>query len=262
VQVDAPQTEATVQELIDAIRDWEDGPEGQYYDFLIDAAGKESLGGGVTVGITATLQNAQIYFPPRSTPVANTELCTTGDAAGRVCVSSTSTFQTDGLVRGDVVYNATTGAMAVILTVDSETQITHLPLTGGSRNDWQVNDGVTTYNNPQCSISGGNLVAVDANGDPMSAVLASPLAQVARASASSATLQTQDELGNTVWQYPVEGAWTAEEFMRLFASVLAGKLSGAGSGTETFRDVDDTKDRIVGTVDAAGNRTAVTRDAA
>jgi hypothetical protein len=49
--------------------------------------------------------------------------------------------------------------------------------------------------------------------------------------------------------------------MRLFASVLLGKVSGAGTETEVFRDINDTKDRVTATVDAQGNRTNIDRDA-
>lgn len=193
IQVDVPQTEAAVQDLLDAIRDWEDDAANMSFEFLIDAAGKEELGAGVTVGITATLQNAQIYFPPRSTPISNTETCTTADTLGLTLTSSTSTFVTDGVVRGDVIFNSATGAMSTVLSVDSETQLTSLALTGGSRNDWQVGDGVWTYHNPQCNISGGNLVAIDDVGAEMSPVLQSSLAQVVRTSSSSATLANQKE---------------------------------------------------------------------
>lgn len=65
-----------------------------------------------------------------------------------------------------------------------------------------------------------------------------------------------------VWQYAVESGFTAEALMRLVASAVAGKVSGAGTGTETFRDLNDTKNRIVSTVDADGNRSAVTVDGA
>lgn len=58
----------------------------------------------------------------------------------------------------------------------------------------------------------------------------------------------------------VDGTYTQDEVMRLIAAVLAGKVSGAGTGTETFRDINDTKDRIVATVDVNGNRTAITLD--
>lgn len=67
--------------------------------------------------------------------------------------------------------------------------------------------------------------------------------------------------GGNPWSAIIESGYTAEEILRLIASVLAGKVSGAGTGTETFRDIGDTKDRIVATVDSSGNRTAITRDA-
>lgn len=59
----------------------------------------------------------------------------------------------------------------------------------------------------------------------------------------------------------VDGIITLAESIRLQNAVLAGKVSGAGTGTETFRDLADTKDRVVATVDTDGNRTAITRDA-
>jgi hypothetical protein len=59
----------------------------------------------------------------------------------------------------------------------------------------------------------------------------------------------------------VEAGTSVVQSMRLVNAVLLGKVSGAGTGTETFRDVNDTKDRVVATVDSSGNRTAVIRDA-
>jgi len=56
-------------------------------------------------------------------------------------------------------------------------------------------------------------------------------------------------------------AYTADEALRLMLAVLAGKLSGAGTGTETFRNTADNKNRVVSTVDDDGNRSAVTLDA-
>ena len=44
------------------------------------------------------------------------------------------------------------------------------------------------------------------------------------------------------------------------ASALAGKVSGAGSGIETFKGLDGATNRIVSTVDVNGNRTAVAAD--
>lgn len=64
-----------------------------------------------------------------------------------------------------------------------------------------------------------------------------------------------------VWAHVIEGALTAEQVARLLLAVAAGKSSGGGGTTVRFRDLADGKDRITATVDAQGNRAAVTRDA-
>ena len=56
----------------------------------------------------------------------------------------------------------------------------------------------------------------------------------------------------------IETGYSLREALRLVLSSLAGKLSGASGTTITIRNVTDTKNRIVATVDSNGNRTAVT----
>ncbi len=63
-----------------------------------------------------------------------------------------------------------------------------------------------------------------------------------------------------VWAYVLENGVSAEEMMRVFLSVLAGKVSGAGTGVESFRSNADDKDRVVSVTDSNGNRTAVIVD--
>jgi hypothetical protein len=59
----------------------------------------------------------------------------------------------------------------------------------------------------------------------------------------------------------VETSLTLRQAMRLIAAASAGKLSGAATTTVTIRNAGaDTKNRIVATVDADGNRSAVTLD--
>lgn len=58
----------------------------------------------------------------------------------------------------------------------------------------------------------------------------------------------------------IETGYSLRESLRLILASLAGKLSGAPGTTITIRDVNDTIDRIVATVDASGNRTDVTKD--
>jgi hypothetical protein len=59
----------------------------------------------------------------------------------------------------------------------------------------------------------------------------------------------------------VEGTVTFRQAIRLFIATLTGKSTGGGTTALTFRDLADTKARVSATVDANGNRTAVTRDA-
>ncbi len=58
----------------------------------------------------------------------------------------------------------------------------------------------------------------------------------------------------------VESGLTLRQYCREVASVLANKLSGGGTGTEITRDHADSKNRLTFTVDANGNRTAITKD--
>jgi hypothetical protein len=59
----------------------------------------------------------------------------------------------------------------------------------------------------------------------------------------------------------VEVGLTPRQSWRLVTADAAGKLSGAATVTNTFRNaVADSKNRIVATVDSSGNRTAITYD--
>jgi hypothetical protein len=58
----------------------------------------------------------------------------------------------------------------------------------------------------------------------------------------------------------VEGAYTFRELLRGIAAATLAKASGLETTTAVFRDLGDTKPRITATVDADGNRTAVTLD--
>jgi len=66
------------------------------------------------------------------------------------------------------------------------------------------------------------------------------------------------ETGDAVWDEVIEGSETGREYLRIILAVLANVSSGGATTTHTFRDRADSKDRVVGTVDANGNRTAIT----
>ncbi len=59
----------------------------------------------------------------------------------------------------------------------------------------------------------------------------------------------------------VETGLSVRGALRLALAALAAKLSGAGTGTEVFRNaVADSKPRLTATCDASGNRTAIVSD--
>jgi hypothetical protein len=63
-----------------------------------------------------------------------------------------------------------------------------------------------------------------------------------------------------VWAFVIEAGFTAAEIFRGIAAFAFNKCSGGGTPSITFRDMADTKDRIVATVDTLGNRSVVIRD--
>lgn len=65
-------------------------------------------------------------------------------------------------------------------------------------------------------------------------------------------------IGGNPWSQVIESGLTASQVMRILSASLVGKVSGAGTGTETFKGVDGTTNRVVSVVDSNGNRLSVT----
>ena len=77
--------------------------------------------------------------------------------------------------------------------------------------------------------------------------------------AASMNADASTEIATTILATAVDGTTTWAESVRLANSALGGKASGLNTTTAVYRDLADTKDRISATVDADGNRSAVTR---
>lgn len=186
VEVAAPATAATAQDIIDTLRDIENDLMGMSYPHLVDAAGKEDLGGSVKVGITLTLRNAVVKFESRTTPKESGTATSTGETT---LEDTAAHFVTNGVEPGAIIINFDDYSVAEVLTVESEILLTHTALKGGTDNDWTVGDTYRVYNTVQCDMSGGNIVAVDDDNNPISPVYPSAFTQVVKTSSSSATLQ-------------------------------------------------------------------------
>lgn len=68
ITIAEPSTEITLQDLVDTCRYLESQLDAMDDPALMVASGKESLGGGVSVAITANLQNALLAFEARPGP--------------------------------------------------------------------------------------------------------------------------------------------------------------------------------------------------
>lgn len=63
IEIEAPQTEVSIQGLLDAIRAAESSEQGIVYGQIARSSGKEALGDGVSVGITIELLGDwQLHF--------------------------------------------------------------------------------------------------------------------------------------------------------------------------------------------------------
>lgn len=71
---------------------------------------------------------------------------------------------------------------------------------------------------------------------------------------------SQDDVTGAVLEAQVEPGLSLKQALRLISAAIAGKANVAGTSV-TFRDVNDTKDRITATVTTDGDRTTVTLDA-
>lgn len=208
ITVLAPSTELTIQDLVDTCRDWEDSPEGLGHPNLISAAGKEPLGGSVYVGITATLLNANVAFEARTEIIASGYV-DANDSTGDMLVDSTADFVSDGVESGAFVCNYTDGSMGTVIYV-SANYLLHTVLEEGINNDWEIGDEYKIWNVVPCSITGGNLVAVDVDGDSILPTFPTAFVQLRLSSSSSATLQEISSLQfstfqNAVWIDAVNG---------------------------------------------------------
>jgi len=196
IEVKAPTTEVTVQEFYQAVRQWEDDPASLSYRSLISGAGGEDLGGSTSVGYTFTMQNAKIKFEDRTTPL--------DDGSGRTCDATNSQgiqlyvddadFVTSGVYAGAIVVNLTTSERATIIDVIDANTVRHFRLSGAGNQGWTSGDEYIILPNVICNITGGNLVAVDSNGDAIDPVYQSVGVNVIRSSASSGTVSQQSSI--------------------------------------------------------------------
>ncbi len=242
ITIAVPSTSITIEDLYDTLRTIEDDVDNLDDAFLISAGGREQLGGGIRVGVTATLNNARLAFQARRIPLSTGTVTSAGSPeigsptsfgsppkTGRVLNDSIATFQADGVSAGDIVFNCTDQSVGEVSAANSETEVVlggtscapgapEGGLGGGSDNTFETGDVYAIYDIVQCQITEGNLVATGpaGAGSPDTATTLDPVfptfgTQVVR---SSTTAGVQIETG-------ISGLTGAEVALLTLASTSA-----------------------------------------
>lgn len=139
---------------------------------------------------------------------------------------------------------------------------TKIPIYAFLLNGWRIKPQEASHT---LAVTDGILL-VDGGGDPFVNTTGDyvvrinyqqPVQAISFSSEGGAGISADD-----VWDDPeIESGYSPRQILRIVASALAGKLSGADVMAPKFRDLADTKDRIDATTDLHGNRLAVVLDA-
>lgn len=237
IEVALPSAELSNQDMHDTLNSntlqpgqSDDSLENMDDDFIIDSAGKEDLGGGVEVGITSTLLDAQIAFG-RTSPRTAAETISTASADGQTVTAIGASFVTDSCQRGDWVINWTDRSVTEILVVNGEGSLRCRTLSGGVTNLFNLNDVITVWEVAEAELSGGNTVALDAADLSINPLFTTFGRFATRAAASQATATDQTEILSYVKQM--------EQYVFVDADALT---NGDGSARSPFNNVTAAKD--------------------
>lgn len=197
-EIAAPSTEIVMQDYVDTLRGLEDDFINMSYPFLIDATGKQNLGGGVLVAITVEEKNLQLAFEARYTPaVTGTVTAPSGppNLLNRITFSDSSAdFVAAGVQPGSYLINWTDRSVTDVVRVIDSTTLETKALNNGTDNEWELADDYSLWNITQVRTSGGNLVAVDDANSTIPAILPTWGTQVILTTSSSATIQELEDI--------------------------------------------------------------------
>jgi hypothetical protein len=131
---------------------------------------------------------------------------------------------------------------------------TSIPIYAFLQNGWKIKP---QESNHTLSVNDGVLL-VDGGGDPFVNPTGSFVVRINyQQPVQAITVSTGGTAGANPWDQVIEGGYTAADLVRIMSAALAGKVSGAGTATETFRSITDDRNAIIASVDANGNRTAI-----
>lgn len=187
-----------------------------------------------------------------------------GSSAGSTVASAviTGLLQASGSSTGGTTNTAALTATGALLASSSggttiSGTLTAIVIAGASYGSTTVSGTLT---------GDGKMIGSSGQADELSAAGLAAAVWAANAASNNAAGTMGEKLNDSgsasnPWTEVIETGLTAAQAMRLITAALAGKISGADGSTVTIRSaVADNADRIIATVDADGNRTAITVD--
>jgi len=231
IEVAAPSALLRVQDLHDTLRNLAALPEAMDEDEIVDSSGKESLGSGVTVGLTVKLLNAKVRFQNRSGP--DTVQCLVYD--GTLVANDGSTPVAPSTYTSVVVMNQVGG---VIATSSGDTEA--------------IAAGV--WNRLESLISVPNSIGLRIK----TLLDATVSSRAASGEAVALTSSERTALALAIWNIAdeIEDGISPKVALRAMSAVLCGKVTG-GPATPAFSGIGDGHERVRIVADKDGNRTSV-----
>lgn len=169
------------------------------------------------------------------------------------------------------------------IPIKGEEYIFYVGLTSRSIPQTLINAPVMIAGDVQISIDGGALVnitnlpttsgkivevyltASEMNGDSIVVLFTDGnnqwcdlLVELRPSASTIGDLTTSADVGNDIIDTTLVGSYTFGDVLKVMAAVLAGRTSGGGTTTMTFRSIDNTSNVLISTIDAHGNRSNVT----
>jgi hypothetical protein len=231
---------------------------GDTLDFKFNTADKDGIGASLVSGsLTCYKDNSVTQDNDGLTLTADFD-SVTGLNNVRVNTSADGTFYsagsnyqivlTAGTVDGVSVVGYVVGEFSIRARAVAVASIANNAVTAASL----ASDAVTEIQSGLATSSA--LATVDSNVDAIlvdtSTTLVGQINNLNDISEAEVTSAVMDEV--------IEGSYTFKQLIRGMVAALLGKASGLDSTTAKFRNTDDDVDVITATVDANGNRTAVT----
>lgn len=192
IVIESPSLELDLQDLVDTMAEIESSLPALDDDSIVQAGGKQEIGENRYVGITVTLNNAQVSFEQRTVNNVSglaTAATVSDRLPGQILQDNLADFVSAGVKAGDTVINFSDNSIATIIGVVDANHVRHYALQDGSQNEWTIGDAYKIFTEHFCQISGGNLVALDPAGDPLVPIVPSAFTYTTRELSTSASLQ-------------------------------------------------------------------------